>query len=420
MKLLYGLATIGILGGIIVLIFSPKVLVVDRGGVTAAHLAQNGTSSIPTVPEAPPPVSVPIAQSGKDIAAQPQLPNPPEIIKAIYLTGWSAGSMTQLQRIIAMIKRTELNAVVIDVKDFSGYVSYTMDIPEVLADGANAEIRIAKPNTLIKLLHDNGVYAIARITVFQDPILAKAHPEWALRNKTNDKIWTDSKGLAWMDPAGQGTRDYVISIAKDALSRGFDEVNFDYVRFASDGALGNIAYPYWDQKTSRHSVIAGFFKYLREQMGSAKMSADLFGLATVNRDDLGIGQVLEDALKYFDAVSPMVYPSHYAPGFIGYQKPAAHPYEVIKYSMDHALLKRDALIAGTTSTPGIPEGQLGKLRPWIQDFNLGAVYTADMVKSEFKATYDSLLNGSSTSAYDGWMIWDPSNRYTESALAAKQ
>lgn len=419
MKLLYGLVAVGLLGGVIALIFLPKVLVVGNDGAIA-RLAQNATSSIPVVPEATPPANAPVVQSGKDIAPQSQLPNPPDIIKAVYLTGWTAGSMNQTQRIIGMIKRTELNAVVIDVKDFSGYVSYAMAIPEVLSDGANAEIRIAKPNALIKLLHDNGVYAIARITVFQDPVLAKAHPEWALANKITGHTWTDNKGLAWMDPAGQGTRDYNISIAKDALSRGFDEVNFDYVRFASDGAIGNIAYPYWDQKTSRHAVIASFFKYLREQMGTARMSVDLFGLSTVNRDDLGIGQVIEDAFKYFNAVAPMVYPSHYAPGFIGYQKPAVHPYEVIKYSLDHALLRREALIVGTTSTPGISENQVGKLRPWIQDFDLGAVYTADMVKSEFKSVYDSLLNGSSTDAYDGWMVWDPANRYTASAFAPKQ
>ena len=153
-------------------------------------------------------------------------------------------------------------------------------------------------------------------------------------------------------------------------------------------------------------------------MGSAKISADLFGLATVNRDDLGIGQVIEDAYKYFDYVAPMVYPSHYAPGFIGIQNPGAHPYEVMKYSLDKALEKWLALTnPKTTSTPAIAPEKLGKLRPWIQDFNMGATYDAAMVKKEFQAVYDSLEKGTSSAAYAGWLIWDPKNIYTDGALA---
>lgn len=352
-----------------------------------------------------------------DIGPQPQLPNPPSIVKAIYLTGWSAGSTKKVDETIALIKRTELNAVVIDIKDYSGFVSYAMDIPLVKEDGAMGDLRMRSPNLMIKKFHDAGIYVIGRVTVFQDPKLAKHKPEWALQNKTTGKIWTDNKGLAWMDPAGQGTWDYIISIAKDGIGRGFDEINFDYVRFASDGTLGNIAYPFWDQKTTRSKVIANFFAYLREHMGSSKISADLFGLATVNHDDLGIGQVIENAYKYFDFVAPMVYPSHYAPGFIGFQKPAEHPYEVMKYSLEKANERWWALVhPKSTSTQPIPPEKLGKLRPWIQDFNLGATYTAAMVRKEIQAVYDSLENGSTTGAYAGWYVWDPSNTYTEGAL----
>lgn len=361
-------------------------------------------------------------KSGKyqDLPPQPKLQNPPSIVKAIYLTAWSAGSPAKIDQVISMIKRTELNAMVIDVKDYSGFVSYAMDIPLVQADGAMADLRIRNPNEVIKKFHDAGIYVIARITVFQDPILAKYKPEWALQNKTTGKIWTDHKGLAWMDPAGQGTWDYIVSIAKDALSRGFDEINFDYVRFASDGSLNQITYPFWDQKTARHKVIANFFSYLRQAFLGEKISADLFGLATVNHDDLGIGQVIEDAFKNFDYVAPMVYPSHYAPGFIGYQKPAEHPYEVMKYSLGRANERWNALVhPKSTSTEPIPPEKLGHLRPWIQDFNLGAVYNASMVKKEFQAVYDALQNGTTTGVYGGWMVWDPSNHYTKSALGPK-
>lgn len=358
--------------------------------------------------------------SPTDIGPQPQLPNPPETVKAIYLTAWSAGSAKKINETIDLIKRTELNGVVVDVKDYSGFVSYAMDIPLVKEDGAMKDIRIKNPNEMIKKFHDAGIYVIARVTVFQDPILAKYKPEWAFVDKRTNKTWVDSKGLAWMDPAGKGTRDYVITIAKDAIARGFDEVNFDYVRFASDGTLGNIEYPYWDKKISRAGVIADFFSYLRGQMGSAKISADLFGLATVNHDDLGIGQVIEEAYKYFDFVAPMVYPSHYAPGFIGYQKPAEHPYEVMKYSLEKANARWNLLAhPKSTSTVAIPENKLAKLRPWIQDFNLGATYTAPMVRKEFQAVYDSLLHGTTTGAYAGWLVWDPSNTYTVGALDPK-
>ncbi|MDO8515926.1 MAG: putative glycoside hydrolase, partial [bacterium] len=254
-----------------------------------------------------------VPPSGHDLPPQAQLQNPPIVVKGIYVSGWTAGSDTRMTSLINLVKRTELNAMVIDIKDYSGFLSYAADIPLAHAIGAERELRIARPNALIKRLHDNGIYVIARVTVFQDPILSKVHPEWALQKNVSGTIpWTDNKGLGWMDPAGKPTWDYAVAVSKDALARGFDEVNFDYIRFASDGDLGGIKYPFWDKKTSRHKVIAQFFNYLRARLGDARISADLFGLATINRDDLGIGQVIEDAYAAFDDVAPMTYPSHYA------------------------------------------------------------------------------------------------------------
>lgn len=345
-----------------------------------------------------------------------RLSNPPEEVKAIYLSGWSAGSSKKVQSTIELINRTELNAVVIDIKDYSGFVSYYMDIPLVKESGADKEIRIVNPGEVIKKFHEAGIYVIGRVTVFQDPILAKARPDWAMKNKTNGKLWEDRKGLEWMDPAGTGTWDYVISIAKDATARGFDEINFDYIRFASDGVLSNISYPYWDEITPKSRIINKFYEYLRSNLPDVKISADLFGLATINNDDLGIGQIIEDAYRNFDYVAPMVYPSHYASGFIGFKNPAEHPYEVMKYSLDRALAKWLKLAEGSSSTPAIPKEKLGKLRPWIQDFDMGATYTSEMVKEQFQAVYDSLQNSTTSYTYAGWLIWDPRNTYTEAAL----
>jgi hypothetical protein len=233
----------------------------------------------------------------------------------------------------------------------------------------------------------------------------------ALQNKATGGVWLDDHKLAWMDPASKEVWAYDADIAKDALSRGFDEINFDYVRFASDGDLNNIGYPFWNEKIPKAEIIKNFFSYLRSEMPVAKLSVDLFGLTTIDRTDLGIGQIIEDAFPYFDYIDPMVYPSHYAPGFLGYQNPALYPYEVIKYSMDHALArlkKYETDLAESTSSP--KTGIAAKIRPWLQDFNLGATYDASMIAKENKAVEDSF--SASSSYFGGVMLWSPSNIYT--------
>jgi len=414
---------------------------VGPSGISSTEANVNTTSAggLPPLPEATVlnASSTNVGQyAAVDLSNQPHLINPPSVVKAVYVTAWSAGSKAKINYIVGLIKRTELNAVVIDIKDYSGHISYKTSITEVNDAGASGELRIPAPNALIKQLHDDGIYVIGRITVFQDPILAKAHPEWALKNRITGKTWVDRKGLAWMDPAAKPVWDYNLSIAKDALARGFDEVNFDYIRFASDGDLSQISYPYWDGKTPYHKVIAGFFKYLRENLPDYKISIDLFGLSTINTDDLGIGQVIEDAYKYFDFVCPMVYPSHYAAGFIGYQNPAEHPYEVIKYSLEHALNRVIALSKIETATtaatssgptpsvlgtadqvlPSSPTVPVSKIRPWLQDFDLGAIYDASMVRKEIQAVGDVLGSATSSDEFVGWLLWDPANTYTEGAL----
>jgi len=348
-----------------------------------------------------------------DIEKQSPLIEPPAVIRGIYLTNWTASSPARVDSLVALAKKMGLNAMVIDMKDYSGYVGWRTGIETVVKSGAENQIRIANPNSLIKKLHDNGIYAIARVSVFQDPVLAKAHPEWTVGNKVTGKPWTDRKGLAWMNPNSQEVWDYDISLAKDAVSRGFDEVNFDYIRFPSDGDLTVAVYPGMATSTAKHTVIGKFFKYVREQMPTAKLSADLFGLSTINKDDLGVGQVIEDGYKYFDYICPMVYPSHYATGFMGFKNPAAYPYEVVKRSMDSALAKLNALkfkLASSSISSTIPAVQINsKLRPWLQAFDLGATYTRAMIDKEIQATNDSLA--SSTASYNGWLLWDPSNVY---------
>ncbi|MBZ9577621.1 hypothetical protein KJA13_01100 [Patescibacteria group bacterium] len=336
-----------------------------------------------------------------------------EIIKAIYLTSWSASKKKMIDYLIDIAKTTEINAVVIDIKDFSGYVGYDTDVAEVEKYGAE-QIRIKNIESLIQELHKEEIYVIARITVFQDPVLARARPDLAVHSKAKlsspdssilslASLWLDDMRLAWIDPAAKESWDYNIAIAKDAVNHGFDELNFDYVRFPSDGDLKDMSFPFWDGKLPKRLIIREFFKHLRQELPDAKISIDLFGLSTVSYNDLGIGQIIEDAFEYSDYVCPMVYPSHYADGFIGYQNPAEYPYEVVKYSMEGAL--RKLMFYKQSQETNV------QLRPWLQDFDLGATYDAEMVKAQIKAVYDALGED-----FKGFMLWNSWNYYTKGAL----
>jgi len=338
----------------------------------------------------------------KEDPVQKKLQDPPGEVKALYLTGWSAGNSGKIDGIIDSIDKEKLNAVVVDVKDYSGYVSYKTDVKEVFEYKAE-QIMISDIDALIKKLHEKNIYAIARITVFQDPVLAKARPDLAIKNKASGSVWKDNKGLAWIDPASTEAWDYIVKIAKDASNKGFDEINFDYVRFPSDGSLGNMSYPFYDAKKSeKHEIIREFFSHLNSNLKDVRISADLFGLATINIGDMGIGQTIEDAYENFDFVCPMVYPSHYASGFIGYKNPAAYPYEVVKYSIEKAKNRLDEF--NKASSEDTDNRRNAKLRPWLQAFDMGGTYGPESIKAQIKASNES--------GGVGWILWNASNNYS--------
>lgn len=331
------------------------------------------------------------------------LAKPPSIIKAIYFTASSAGNEKNIEYLLALAKDTEINTVVIDIKDFSGYVAYDTDVPEA-AEYKAERIAIPDVRALVARLHQEGIYVIARITVFQDPVLARARPDLAVKNSAGG-IWRDRNGLAWIDPAAQDAWAYTVAIAQDALGKGFDELNFDYIRFPSDGDLSSARYPFWKRQTSKHEVLREFFSKLREGLSHTKLSADLFGFVTSHKDDLGVGQIIEDAFVYFDYVSPMVYPSHYPKGFLGYENPAAHPYEVVKHQMDSAAKRLAEFHAQNIN------GHTSALRPLLQDFDLGADYSASKIQAQIHATQDALGD-----TFQGFMLWNARNIYTQEAL----
>lgn len=325
----------------------------------------------------------------------------PDAVKGIYMTSWVAGTPSIRDRVINLIDTTEVNAVVIDIKDATGKVSFSIDSEPFITLGST-DNRIPNIKELIDRLHDIGVYVIGRVAVFQDPYLISKWPEEAVKEKADQtKLWRDHKGIGWFDAGSQKVWDYVIDIAEESYAVGFDEINFDYIRFPSDGDMQNIYFPISDGK-SKPDVLESFFAYASEKLRSGPrpipLSADLFGMVTTNTDDLGIGQVLERAAPYFDYIAPMVYPSHFPNTWNGFKNPAEHPYDVIKITMDEAGDRMEAM--------GEPRT---KIRPWLQDFNLGATYTAEMVKAQMQATYDAKLTS--------WLMWDPRNNYSKGAYA---
>ena len=323
----------------------------------------------------------------------------PASVKAVYMTSWVAGTPRIRNRLINLIDTTELNSVVIDVKDYSGRIVFPVSDPELTATGA-VEVRISDIQGLIADLHQRGIYVIGRVSVFQDAYFVSQHPELAIHRRSDGGIWKDRKGISWLEAGSVPVWNYVLKIARAAYAVGFDEINFDYIRFPSDGNMQDISYQYFDPtRETRAQVMKRFYAYLSQGLASLKMpiSIDLFGLTTTSLDDLGIGQVLVDAAPYFDYIAPMVYPSHFASGYLNFSNPTTHPYEVVKNVMTKA---GERLVVASSTT--------SKLRPWLQDFNLGAIYTADMVRAQIQATYDSGLTS--------WMLWDPNNQYTPEAL----
>ncbi|MES2224380.1 MAG: putative glycoside hydrolase [Patescibacteria group bacterium] len=318
----------------------------------------------------------------------------PSSVKAIYVSSWSAGTAASMVRINKLLDAGMLNAVVIDVKDATGRLSYMPLDPELLASGVGTR-RIAHLAPLIKSLHDRNIYVIGRVTVFQDSYRASIKPEEALHDLEGN-VWKDSKGLLWLRPNNPEVWQYVESIGKDAYAQGFDEINVDYVRFPSDGNLKNIDVSSFTD--SKQNMIAAFFAHLDATLRKEShipLSADIFGLTLSAKDDLGIGQKLELIAPHVDYVCPMIYPSHFSSGSYGFKNPADHPYEVIEHSMSDGLAKLKA--AGLPATA---------LRPWLQDFNLGAIYTADKVQAQIDAVHAVGLQS--------WLMWDAKNVYTSS------
>lgn len=317
---------------------------------------------------------------------KPEVP----VVKGAYSTGWIAGSK-YFDPLIAFIQKTEVNALVVDIKDDTGSTSYQSKVP--LAKKINANVsKIKSIENLMETLKSNDIYPIARIVCFKDPLLAKARPDLAVKSKKGG-LWYDRQGLAWVDPHNREVWDYAIDLAKEAAALGFKEIQFDYVRFASDGVLSDIIYPYATGQ-SKAEVIRDFLAYARKELSvyGVILSADVFGLVCSVPDDLGIGQQLELIAEEVDYICPMVYPSHYYRGTYGLENPNAKPYETVYKSLTDAMQRI--------------EGKRAKLRPWLQDFSLGYTYGRAELQAQIKAAKDAGI--------EEWLFWNPTCRYDAS------
>ena len=319
----------------------------------------------------------------------------PKAVKGIYLSAYSAGSRN-LDAYLNFLDRTELNAVVIDVKDVTGEVMYPSDVPLAKQVGATRNV-LPDLKSLVKKLKDHDVYAIARVATFEDDILPRERPDLAAMNSVTGGPWLNSAGQTWSDGYNRQVWKYNVAIAKEAAKAGFDEIQFDYVRFPSDGPMDQLTY---DKETypSQQAALGAFLKYAHGELHpmGVQVAADVFGLAATE-DGAGVGQYMSKLAPHLDVVCPMVYPSHFPSGSYGISDPNSEPYKIITNAIGD--FKKDV----KDVNPDI------EIRPWIQDFDLGTPpYGPTEVRAQMKAAYDS--------GETGWLLWNAANVYTKRAL----
>ncbi|MDZ7836744.1 MAG: putative glycoside hydrolase [Actinomycetota bacterium] len=323
-------------------------------------------------------------------------------VKGIYVTANSAGLEQRFQDFMDMIDATELNAMVIDVKNDHGVMAYPSEIEivkEVMEDYFEP---IRDIRNLLLRLEEKNIYPIARIVVFRDPHLSQFHPEWAIQ-KREGGVWVDRKGFTWMNPYEKKVWDYNIAIAKEAALMGFREIQFDYVRFPEDAENFDLQVELSSEKgLAKDEAIRDFLDYAQKQLKEydVYVSADVFGvIATYITDKDGIGQSWEEITSVVDYIYPMVYPSHYGPGFFGLSVPDAKPRETILRAMEDAI-KRNA----TVQNPA-------PIRPWLQGFTATWIkgninYNPDRIREQIDAALDRGIE-----EFFIWNAWKPV-RYT--------
>lgn len=318
---------------------------------------------------------------------------------AIYLSFWGVGTSSVRDPALRLATTTAVNAVVIDVKGDLGKICYRTAVPLAGQIGAQKIITVPDMPRLLQDLHSRGFYTIARIVTFKDNMLCNAQPKLALHQ--NGKIFKDHEGLIWCDPFFPEVQRYNIDLAVDAAKAGFDEIQFDYVRFPDAKGI-EFSQPATDE--SRSKTITAFLSEAREKLipYNVFLAADVFGYVCWNKSDTGIGQRINDLMGPLDYISPMLYPSGFMYGIPNYRNPVEHPYEIVRFSLDRARER--------TGLDPI------RFRPWLQAF---ADYAFDKRQFTGKEIQAQITAAQSFGA-DGWLLWNPRNLYSSEAIRARR
>lgn len=338
----------------------------------------------------------------------PALPGrEPTKVRGIYISGPMSGSTELFQNILDSMEGTEINTVVIDFKDDQGRITCQIDSPVVTEIGA-CRPYVKDIKSLISSLKERGLYVIARVVAFRDPYLAEQKPEWSL-HLADGSLYRDKQGMAWVDPYRIEVWDYLVEVGTAAKEAGFDEVQFDYIRFSTEGTMKQVVFDEEVTKgRSKTDTITEFVKYAYENLASQGLfvSADVFGTIIDSEIDANaVGQIYTEMAKHLDYICPMIYPSHYGAGNFGLEYPDKQPYETVLA----ALQKSKSVMDQAAEADGHVSSQ-AVVRPWLQDFTASYLgegkyisYGYEEIQKQIQAVKDA--------GYDEWMLWSAANRY---------
>jgi hypothetical protein len=322
----------------------------------------------------------------------------PPVLRGIYLNAYAAGSKTRMAKLLAIADSTEINAFVIDVKDERG-MRYRTE--HSLQKQIGGERTISNLKALVDTIEAHGVWTIARIVVFKDPMLSQAKPEWSIKNPSGE-LWRDKAGNTWVSAWDPNVWEYNIQIAEEVLRAGFDEVQFDYIRFPEPfPSLPKQIHP--NEKGDRTAAIEQFIAKAKPRVKAlgGVLAVDLFGLSPNDPRDVNIGQQWERIISQVDHVLPMVYPSHYMPTHLkGVPRPNQMPYETVFASVGMGVIRAERLRAAGASS--------ARIIPWLQAFSAPWVtrnypYGPEQASAQIRAVYDVGL--------EDWIFWHPGSKY---------
>lgn len=326
--------------------------------------------------------------------------NPRVDVKGVYLNIYTIGSSKKMERLINLANTTEINAFVIDIKDDNGVLSFEMEAPKKFGIPVSKNYPIKNIEEFMKKMKENNIYTIARIVSFKDPTYAKANPDKVIISRDTGKPYTNSDGIIWVSAHDRNLWDYNLSVAEEAAKAGFNEIQFDYVRFpASNGGKLDAKLNYRNTKNeSKPETIQKYLKYAKERLNvlGVYTSADVYGQVGTFSDDMGLGQHWEAVTQVVDYISPMMYPSHYGNGAYGIAVPDAQPYKTIYHSLKDSINRNE-----NVNSPAV-------IRPWIQAFTAKWVkgyipYNEKEIREQIKA-----MNDLGVTEY---LLWSPSNNY---------